>query len=248
MDPLQRRHVDEAGALAASSRPGAWKRVGSAWKPPSVIVLAPHATRSPPRRILRTSLCVLNSCRTSWTENSTSRYSSPATKPSETRSVAHRVDEGAAELAVLGALAQRPAHRVDDVLERLRHLPDLLDAERPDLRLRALEPEARRSRRRSGVPACPPPGRSTFATMSEPGSKVAERLALPAAALVARADPVHAAVARRAASGRPSRAGPPRRPPPPARRGSGRAARPRRPSCRGCASSAAAGSAAPCSA
>ena len=49
---------------------------------------------------------------------------------------------------------------------------------------------------------------------------------------------------RRAASGRPSPAGPRRRRPRPARRGSGRAARPRRSSCRGCASSAAAGSAA----
>ena len=55
--------------------------------------------------------------------------------------VAHRVDERAAELAVLGAPAQRPAHRVDHAAERLLDPPDLLDAERPDLRVLALEAE-----------------------------------------------------------------------------------------------------------
>ena len=42
---------------------------------------------------------------------------------------AHRVDERAADLAVLPAPPQRPAERVDDPVERLRDLPDLLDAD-----------------------------------------------------------------------------------------------------------------------
>jgi hypothetical protein len=61
--------------------------------------------------------------------------------PQRDELVPHRVDEGAAELAVLRRGAQRPAHRVDDPVERLRDTPDLLDAERPHLRVFALEPE-----------------------------------------------------------------------------------------------------------
>jgi hypothetical protein len=62
--------------------------------------------------------------------------------------VAHRVDEGAAELAVLGARAQRPAQRVDHLRSGLGDAPDLFDAECPDLRVLALEPE--RLDRRAG--------------------------------------------------------------------------------------------------
>ena len=53
MDALQRGHVDEPDAVAAEQQPGAWKRRGSATKPPSGIVFAPHSTRSPPSRIGR---------------------------------------------------------------------------------------------------------------------------------------------------------------------------------------------------
>jgi hypothetical protein len=52
--------------------------------------------------------------------------------------VAHRVDEGATELAEAGRGPQRPAHRVDDLSQRLADAPDLLDAERPDLRVVAV--------------------------------------------------------------------------------------------------------------
>ena len=55
---------------------------------------------------------------------------------------AHRVDEGSAELVVALAGAQRPAERVDDAVERARDAPHLLDPERVDLRVVALEPEA----------------------------------------------------------------------------------------------------------
>ena len=94
--------------------------------------------------------------------------------------LAHRVDEAAAELVPLGALAKRPAHRVDHAVERLLHLPDLLDAQLPALRQVAVEVEvvergpgevARRCPRRAPSPSrsgrtparsCPapcPPGR-----------------------------------------------------------------------------------------
>src|SRR5918996_2720417 len=56
--------------------------------------------------------------------------------------VTHRVDEGATELAVARKRSQRPAHRVHDLPQRARDTPDLLDAERPDLRVLALQPEA----------------------------------------------------------------------------------------------------------
>ncbi len=55
--------------------------------------------------------------------------------------VAHRVDERAPELAVLGLGTQRPPHRVDDAVERLRDLPHLLDPELPHLRVGATEVE-----------------------------------------------------------------------------------------------------------
>ena len=66
----------------------------------------------------------------------------PDDHPDRDHVLAHRVDERAAELAVLGAVPQRPAHRVDHAAERLRDAPDLLDAERPDLRALAPKPEA----------------------------------------------------------------------------------------------------------
>ena len=62
--------------------------------------------------------------------------------PERDHLVAERIDEGAAELAVARLVPKRPAHRVDHPVERPRHLPDLLDPERPDLRVLADEPEA----------------------------------------------------------------------------------------------------------
>ena len=65
----------------------------------------------------------------------------PDDHPDREHVLAHRVDERAAELVVLRLRAQRPAHRVHHPAQRLRDLPDLLHAERPDLRALALEPE-----------------------------------------------------------------------------------------------------------
>src|SRR5205807_10198770 len=55
--------------------------------------------------------------------------------------LAHRVDEAAAELAVLRAEAKRPAHGVDHPVERLGDLPDLLHAELPLRRIFARQAE-----------------------------------------------------------------------------------------------------------
>src|ERR671916_6686 len=55
--------------------------------------------------------------------------------------LAHRVDERAAELAVLGGELERPAHRVDHAVERLLDLPHLLHAQLPLLRVLGPDPE-----------------------------------------------------------------------------------------------------------
>ena len=65
----------------------------------------------------------------------------------------HRIDPRAAELLVLRAVAQRPAERVDHAVQRLLDLPDLLDAERPDLRVRGGEPELLERGAREMAPA-----------------------------------------------------------------------------------------------
>ena len=107
--------------------------------------------------------------------------------------VSHRVDERAAELAVLGALAQRPAHRVDDAAERRRDLPDLFHAERPDLRLLARDPEAV-ERGRGQVALCALREDRHLRGDVRPGLVGADRLAVSSESLVARADPVYAPI------------------------------------------------------
>jgi hypothetical protein len=64
--------------------------------------------------------------------------------------VPHRIDPAAADLAVARAHADRPgADRVDHAVQRFRDLPDLLDAEFPNLRL-ATFGEAELADRRAG--------------------------------------------------------------------------------------------------
>ena len=117
----------------------------------------------------------------------------PGDEPERDHVVAHRVDERAAELAVLGALAQRPAHRVDDAAERRRDLPDLFHAERPDLRLLARDPEAV-ERGRGQVALCAL--REDRHLRGDVRARLvgADRLAVSSESLVARADPVYAPV------------------------------------------------------
>ena len=160
--------------------------------------------------------------------------------PDRDQVVAHRIDERAAELAVLGRRPQRPAHRVDHAVERLRDAPDLLHAERPDLRVRALEREP--LDRGSGQVALRALGEHGHAREHvRPRLEVRQLLAVPPAATVARAHTADAPVGDEQLHRGRSRAGSWRLPSPPRRRGSARAARATRRSCRGSASSAAAG-------
>src|SRR5207247_1938703 len=105
----------------------------------------------------------------------------------------HGIDEGAAELPVLRRRAQRPAHRVDDTVERPRDLPHLLHAERPDLRVLPAEGEA--VERDSGEVALRALRKDGDARQ-DVGARleVAELLPFAAAALVAGADTANASV------------------------------------------------------
>ena len=107
--------------------------------------------------------------------------------------VAHRVEERAAELAVLLRRAQRPAHRVDHVAQRPLDLPDLLHAELPHLRLGAREPEA--VERDAGEMALRSLGEHRH-LRDEVGARleVAQLLPVAVAALVSGADADDAAV------------------------------------------------------
>ena len=107
--------------------------------------------------------------------------------------LAHRVDERAAELAVLGREVQRPPHRVDDPVERLLDLPDLLDAELPLLRVLRADVEVADRR----------PGQVPLGALAEDGRlrdqvgarlEVRQLLAVAPAALVARAHSDHVPV------------------------------------------------------
>ena len=100
--------------------------------------------------------------------------------------LAHRIDERAAELAVPRPLAQRPPHGVDDLPERLGNTPHLFHAERPDLRVPALEPE-RVDRRGRQVARRPLGEDGQLCRDVDPGLEVRQRLAVLATALVARA-------------------------------------------------------------
>ena len=111
----------------------------------------------------------------------------PDHHPDREHVVAHRVDERAAELAVLLRGAKRPAQRVDHAVERLGDLPDLLHPERPDLRVLALEGEA--VERDAGQVALRPFGEHGHARVNiGAGLEVAELLAVPTAAAVAGAN------------------------------------------------------------
>ena len=176
------------------SRPGACSFAGSEWKPPLGIVFAPHVdalAALEQRADLRMRLQLLQQVVDGELDVAVVE---PDDHADREHVVAHRVDERAAELAVLRRGAQRPAHRVDDAVERLRR------PSRPPSR-RAPTPagSSPRSPKWSSAtpvrwPCVPSASTVTFATMSEPGSKFAERLALASASLVAGADADDAAV------------------------------------------------------
>ncbi len=103
---------------------------------------------------------------------------------------AHRVDEAAAELVPLGALAQRPAHRVDHAVERLLHLPDLLDADLPAPRVGPVQVEVVQGRV-GQVPQRALGQHRRLGDHVRARLEVGKLLAVAAAALVARADTAH---------------------------------------------------------
>ena len=107
--------------------------------------------------------------------------------------LAHRVDERPPELAVARSAPQRPAHRVDDTVERLRDAPDLLHAERPDLRVVACEAEAL-DRGAGQMPLRPFREHRDACDEVGAGLEVRQRLAVAAAPLVTRANADDAAV------------------------------------------------------
>src|SRR5205807_4291094 len=99
----------------------------------------------------------------------------------------------AAELAVARGVAERPAHRVDDAVERLRDAPHLLHAEGPDLRVLALEAEAL-DRRAREVPLRPLREHGDARDDVGAGLEVPERVAFAIAALVGGPDSANAPV------------------------------------------------------
>ena len=130
--------------------------------------------------------CVFSSWRRSWTEQRRVGGVQADDHAERHAVLAHRVDEAAAELAVALGAAQRPAHRVDHAVERLLDVPHLLDAERPDLRLRG---EAEPVERDPGQVALRPLGEDRDARLQvRAGLEVRELLPVAAAALVAGAD------------------------------------------------------------
>ena len=117
--------------------------------------------------------------------------------------VLHRVDPGAADLAVLRRDLQRPrADRVDQAVQRLGDLPDLLDAELPDLGLAPLA-EVELADRGAGQVAPAALGQDgRLGGDVGAGLEVAQRLAVLAAALVAGADADDAAAVDQQLRGR----------------------------------------------
>ena len=232
--PTPSPHRSRPGRVQLAAAASGSRRSGSSSRP--------TRTRSPPSRILRIFGCVFSSCSRSCAESSSVAVVEPDDHADRDHVVAHRVDERAAELAVLRCGAQRPAHRVDHAVERLRDLPDLLHAELPHLRLVAAQVEV--VERDAGEMA--------LRSLGEHGHLRDEVGAGLEVAQLARPRGSRPLSPVRTPTTRPcddeqllaprSRAGSSRRPPPPARRASGRAARARRRRCRGCASAAAAGS------
>ena len=95
-------------------------RRGRAWNPPPGMVFAPHSIRSPPSRIGRMRRVRLRTLEQVVQDRSTIAVVEPDHHADRHHVVAHRVDEGAAELAVLRLWPQRPPHRGDDAVEGLR--------------------------------------------------------------------------------------------------------------------------------
>ena len=141
VDALQPRHVDEPRALADEQQPGRVESrgqrvvpaLGDRLRAPRDALAAAEDLPDEPVRLELLQHVVHGELDV--------RRLEPGDEADRHEVVAHRVDEGAAELAEARRRPQRPAHRVDDLSQRLADAPDLLHAERPDLRVLAVEPE-----------------------------------------------------------------------------------------------------------
>ena len=229
-----------------SSSPGACSRFGSATKPPSGIVFAPHATRSPPSRMLPHERVRLQLLEQVVHRELGVAVVEPDDHPDRDHVVAHRVDERAAELAVLRA--RRAAASPSCGSRGRAACATFQTSFTPSAHTCGFSPcEPEAVERDAGQVALRPLGRGRSrarARRSRARSSASSSPFAPAAA-VAGAHAAHAAVARRAASS-PTVSG---RIVAPrllglARRASGRAATATRRSCRGSSSSAAPGCAA----
>ena len=195
-------------------------------KPPPGSALAPQATRSPPSRMPLTSGCILNCCSRSWAEVVASAYSRSMTKPMLTRSspVFSSFIGYSHVPPICPYLAdelQRPrTDRVDHAVQRLGDLPDLLDAELPHLRFAAVAEVELLDRSAGDVPPAALGQHGRLRLDVGARLEVAERLAVLAAALIARAHADDAVVLVRSAAWPRSRSGRTRRPPRPGAAGS----------------------------
>ena len=193
VDPLQRRHVDEAGSVAREQQA---RRVqplrqrqespfGDRLRAPGDPLAAVEQLADERVRLQLLQQVVDGKLDVAVVE--------PHHHAERQQLVAHRIDERAAELAILGAGAQRPAHRVDDSSKWPGDTPDLLDAERPDLRVLACEAERLdRGARQVALRSFREHGNARKDIRA--GLEVRQLLAVSAAALVAGADAAHPAV------------------------------------------------------
>ena len=157
VDPLQRRHVDDARRRRrTSSSPGACSRFGSARNPPSGIVFAPQATPLAALEDLAHERVRLQLLEQVVHRELGVAVVEPDDHAERDHVVAHRVDERAAELAVLRAAAAAASPSCGST--RSSGFATFQTSFTPSAQtcgFSPCEPEARRSRRRSGGPACP---------------------------------------------------------------------------------------------
>ena len=187
MDALQRGHVHEPGAVAHDHPAGEVEAVGQGEEPAFRDRLrtpgdARAAFQDAPDELMALELL----------EQIVDGKGRIGVVESDHHSQRHhrvpqRVDEAPTELSVLAPAPQRPPHGVDDALERSRHLPDLLDPERPHLGLRR-QRETRAGD--AGQMALRPLGQDRHARPDVRARlEVRELFPVAAAATVARADP-----------------------------------------------------------
>ncbi len=181
--PLSSEHVAHAGAVAAHDHAGNRERPRE----------RPVAARGDRLRAPADPLAALEDLPDEWVGlellervvdgEGRVRVVEPRDEADADLVLAHRVDEAAAELVPLRALAKRPAHRVDDAIQGLLHLPDLLHAELPALRLEAVELEEVHGGA-GQVTLCPLGQHRRLRDHVRAGLEVPELLAVSPAALV----------------------------------------------------------------